>query len=325
METPGHARKVGLFVVVALALLALLILNFSKGATLWTPTIHITVESQNVGGLKPGASVLISGVPVGLVESIDLGAEGRKVMILCRLQKRYANIHKDARWEIEQSGFLGDQFVSIVPILNEGPLLQDGAVVQAQQPFNLQEAARSAVGLMQRLDATAGKLDSAVARVDRVLLSESTLSDLTNSFASIRRLSDKADLTLTDIQQLVRTNSPAVAATLSNLSVFSQTLTGVATNLNAVVDSNKASLQASLASLQTAATDLKGLTADLQAGRGLAGALLKDEGLHLQFGGMLTNLVVLSSNLSRHGILWKPRSVQPLTNSTVYSGRSPFR
>ncbi len=324
MENPGHARKVGLFVAVALVMLALLILKFSKGATLWTPTIHVTVESQNVGGLKVGANVLMAGVPVGIVEEISLEADGRQVVILCRVEKRYG-IHRDAKWEIEQSGFLGDQFVSVVPTFNEGPLLTDGARVKSQAPFNLQEAARSAVGLMQRLDGTAGKLDSAVARVDRVLLAEGTLSDLTNSFASIRRLSDKADLTLTDIQQMVRTNSPAVAATLSNLTVFSQTLTGVATNLNSVVDANKGSLQASLATLQTASVDVKGLVSDLQAGRGAVGALLKDDGLRVEMGGVVSNLFVVSSNLSVHGILWSPRSVRPLTNSTIYSGRSPFR
>ena len=324
MDNPGQARKVGLFVFVALVLLATLILNFSKGANLWTPTIHVTVESQNVGGLKPGAHVLVSGVPVGLVEAIDLGADGRKVLILCRLEKRFA-IHRDARWDIEQSGFLGDQYVSIVPTVNAGPILEDGAIVKAQPPFNMQEAARSAVGLMQRLDSTAGKIDTAVSRVDRMLLSESTLSDLTNSISSLRHLSDKADVALSDVQQLVRSNSPAISGTLSNLSVFSVMLTGVATNLNAVIDSNKASLGVSLANLQTATADAKGLVADLQGGRGLAGAVFKDDTLRLQAGGAVSNLMVLSSNLSQHGILWKPRTVGSLTNSTRYSGRTPFR
>jgi phospholipid/cholesterol/gamma-HCH transport system substrate-binding protein len=324
METANSSRKVGVFVFVALLLLVVLILNFSKGASVWTPTIHVTIESQNVGGLKPGANVLMSGVPVGIVEEIDLAADGRKVLIHCRLEKRH-QVHRDAKWEIEQSGFLGDQFVSIMPTLNEGPPLTDGANVKAVAPFNLQEAARSAVGLMQRLDATAGKLDSAVARVDRVVLSEATLSDLTNTVANLRRVSARADDTLVEFQLLVRSNSPAVSSTLSNLSVFSRTLTGVATNLNAVVDANKESLQASLGTLQSAVTDVKSLTSDLQAGKGLAGAVLKDDKLRNQAGEMVGNLVTLSSNLSRHGILWKPRNVKPLTNSTGYSGRSGFR
>ena len=87
----------------ALALLALLILNFSKGATIWTPTYSVTVESLSVGGLKPGASVLMSGVPVGIVKEIGLEADGRKVLILCRLEKRYG-VHRDAKWEIDKVG-----------------------------------------------------------------------------------------------------------------------------------------------------------------------------------------------------------------------------
>ena len=48
-------------------------------------------------------------------------------------------------------------------------------------PFNMIEAARKASGLMQRLDATAAKLDSAITRVDRVLLAGLLCSILTPS------------------------------------------------------------------------------------------------------------------------------------------------
>ena len=39
----------------------------------------------------------------------------------------------------------------------------------------------------------------------------------------------------------------------------------------------------------------------------------------------LGNLTTVSSNLARNGLFWKPRRVQPLTNTTGYPGRGPFR
>jgi phospholipid/cholesterol/gamma-HCH transport system substrate-binding protein len=324
MEKPNQSLKIGIFALAALVLAAVLILNFSKSAGPWTSQIRITIESTEVGGLTSGAKVMMAGVAVGHVESLNLGADGRKVLIHCAILKKY-RIHRDAKVEIQQSGFLGDQYVSITPNQNEGGLVDDGDNLVASPPFNMLEAARSAAGLLQRLDATASKLDSAVARVDRVLLAEGALRDLTNGFANFNRLSERADVALSDIQQLVRSNSPAIGLTLSNLSAFAVTLQGTATNLNSVVDANKAVVQNTLANLSVASGDVKAFTAELRSGQGLVGAAFKDEKMRDQFQQMIGNLTVVSSNLSRYGILWKPRSTSVWTNDTRYSGRGALR
>jgi virulence factor Mce-like protein len=324
MENSKQGLKVGIFAVVALVIGAVLILNFSKSSGPWTPQIHVTVESSEVGGLTAGAKVMMSGVPVGSVESLDLGADGRKVLIHCAILKKY-RIHRDAKIEIQQSGFLGDQYVSITPTQNEGGVIEDGANLVAIAPFNMLEAARSAAGLLQRLDATASKLDSAVTRVDRVLLAEGALRDLTNGFANFNRLSERADAALLDVQSLVRTNSPAVGVTLSNLNEFAITLRGTATNLNGVVDANKVTIRTTLDNLAAASADVKGFTAELRSGQGLVGAAFKDEKMRDQFQSIVGNFNTVSSNLSRFGLLWKPKTVRALTTNSTYSGRSPFR
>ena len=57
--------KVGLFVLVCLVLLGVLVLNFSKGLTFFTPTYTLHLKTANVGGIKREASVLMAGVQVG--------------------------------------------------------------------------------------------------------------------------------------------------------------------------------------------------------------------------------------------------------------------
>lgn len=325
MEKSNQGLKVGIFAALALALAAVLILNFSKAAGPWTPQIRITVESSEVGGLVPGAKVMMSGVQVGHVESLDLAADGRKVLVQCAILKKH-RIHRDAKFEIQQSGFLGDQYVSVTPSANEGGVLEEGAVVEALAPFNMLEAARSAAGLLQRLDATAAKLDSAVSRVDRVLLAEGALRDLTNGFGNFNRLSLKADETLGDIQVFVRSNSPAVGAALTNLNDFALTLRGTATNLSAVIDANKGAVANTLSNLSVASADVKQFTAQLRSGEGLVAAALSDPKLKLQFNDIVGNLGTLSSNLSRYGILYKPRQPKVVsTNDARYTGRNPFR
>ena len=52
--------KVGLFVFIGLTLLAVLIIQFSKGTSLFRGTYALKLHATNVGGLKERASVLLA-------------------------------------------------------------------------------------------------------------------------------------------------------------------------------------------------------------------------------------------------------------------------
>jgi len=331
MERKTPAAQVGLFVLVGLLLIAGLLIRFSKGASLWRSGRTVIVSAGNVGGLAVGAPVNMSGVRIGSVEAISLSTDGRRVLIRCRIEKP-VTLFADARFEIEQSGFLGDQFVAIVPTKNQGSPLEDGAQVTAVDPFNLQEAARSAVGLMTRLD-------QVVDRVDRMILSASTLKDVTNTLANLRRTSERLDRTLGEVESLVASEKPVVSATVSNLQAFSTTLAPLSGQVGALVSradsllvradtlvaTNEAALREALGGFKDASLAVRDITRDLQAGRGAAGALLKDPKLQAELGSTLGHLNTASSNLANHGLFWKPRRVEPLTNTTGYPGRGPFR
>ena len=330
-ERKSPAAQVGLFVLIGLVLIAALLIHFSKGASFWRSGRTILISAGNVGGLAVGAPVNMSGVRIGSVEDISLSSDGRRVAIRCRIEKP-VTIFGDARFEIEQSGFLGDQFVSIIPTKNAAPPLQDGAEVIAVDPFNLQEAARSAVGLMTRLD-------QVVDRVDRMILSASTLKDVTNALANLRQTSERLDRTLIEVESLVSSEKPMVSATVSNFQAFSATLTPLSAQVGALVShadsllvradslisTNESSLREALGGLRDASLSVRDITQDLQAGRGAVGALLKDPKLQAELGATLGNMTTVSSNLARNGLFWKPRRVEPLTNTTGYPGRGPFR
>lgn len=323
MDKQRQGLKVGVFALAALVLLAYLVLTFSKAATPWTRLTRIHVTCTEVGGLVAGAKVMMAGVQVGHVEALDLDADGRKVVVECAIFDRY-KVHEDARFEIQQSGFLGDQYVSIIPTANKGPILTDGRTVEAVAPFNMLEAARSAAGLLQRLDTTAKRLDTAIERVDRVLLSEAALSSLTNSFSSFERMSSRAEAMLGEVRDVVRTNAPAVGNTLSNLNTLSLRLQAVADEVGGVVSSNRGPFQAALSNLADASANVKAFASDLRSGEGLLAAALKDPALRAQAGQVVANFVTVSSNLSKHGIFWKPRPVLvPLTNRIRAPGRIP--
>src|SRR6266511_2009927 len=125
--------KVGAFAVVALVVLAAILLVFSKGEGWFASTYTLRLRADNVGGLKARSAVLISGVAVGSVAGTELSPEGKGVTIFLRIHKRY-QVHRDARFVVEQVGLLGDQYVVIYPTENKAPLLKDGDEVECAAP-----------------------------------------------------------------------------------------------------------------------------------------------------------------------------------------------
>src|SRR5437773_7961313 len=175
MNETRFALKVGIFVALGIILVAVLLLIFSKGLNLFTPTYELRLRASTVGGLKNRASVLLNGVAVGHVVGTEVSADGRGVVIIVNINKKYS-ISASARFTIEQIGFLGDQYVAIYSQDIKGPMLVPGAEVLVEEPLNIEKAVRSATGLIQRMDQTVKIFNEAVLRVDRTVLSERILT-----------------------------------------------------------------------------------------------------------------------------------------------------
>ena len=325
MSESRYAVKVGLFVAVGIILLALLLLAFSKGLSIFTPTYELNLKANSVGGLKNGASVLMSGVSIGNVVSSTVNADGKGVTIRLKINQGF-QIHEDARFVIEQFGFLGDQYIAIYPQKNEKPVLPKGASAVCEEPFNLQEVVRSTTGLIASVNQTVKILNDAMTRLDRTVFSDQTLLNLSNTIGNFRAVSENA-LTLVDkADRLIETNSRPFSVAVTNLVHFSEGLDKMADEMNLAVITNRTELTKAVKNLENTTRAIDGLVKDLEGGKGLAGALLKDEQLKtnlLQMAGRLNNL---ASNLDAHGIFYKPKppKKQDVT-PPAYPGRNPLK
>lgn len=294
--------RVGVFVFIGLIVLGGLLLQFSKGTSMFKPKYHLYLKAKNVGGLKTRASVLMSGVQIGTVSDIALNPAGTNVTITLEIYQQYV-IHKDARILIEQSGFLGDLYVAVVPTLNEADVWHADEQPVAEEPFSLQEVARSAAGFLQRVDQTTKNLDEAIADVRRLVLNEQTLTNLSATVANARVASERAVLTINNIDSLVETNSQAVASAVSNVVFFSQQINEFAGGLKEVLSTNSVELSTALKNIDSSTVVLKNVLEDMQSGKGLAGTVLRNDQLATNVNMIVANLSITTSNLNRLG-LW---------------------
>jgi phospholipid/cholesterol/gamma-HCH transport system substrate-binding protein len=303
MDKSRLETKVGVFVAVGLVLLAVLLIQFSKGTSIFRGTYELRLHALNVGGLKPRASVLLAGVQVGGVSDIQLAEDGKSVTIFLKIYKDY-KIYHDARFVIEQSGFLGDQYVSVIPTANTLPVWTNGADVECQEPFNLLEVARSASGFIQRIDETAKKLDASVTDLRRVVLNEQTLTNFTVAINNLLSVSERAMGTVSNVDALIATNGPQVSFAVSNVVFLSQDLIRLADSAQGVVTTNGPEISAAIKNIESSTEVLKKLADDLQSGKGLAGTALQNEQLATNVQAIARNLAIASSNLNRLG-LWR--------------------
>ena len=309
MSEKRYAGKVGLFVFAGIVLIGALMLNFSRGVGMFKPKYELHMRVRSVAGLKPRAPVLLSGVKIGIAKSVELDQKNKGAIVHLTILKEYP-LRKDAKFVIQQQGVLGDQFVIIYPGSHEAEFLKDGDEVQGDEPFDLQEVAKSTTDLLKRFEQLGGTVEEAINRVNKQVLDAQTLSNLSFTIANFGKVSDHT-LGLVDNASAFVTNSgPQLTMALSNLMAFSSKLEKLAIDIDEAIVTNRVELNESMKNFRDATASLKQMTAELQSGKGPAGSLLKDEELRAQISITVSNFSVLSSNINSRGlwsILWKPK------------------
>jgi phospholipid/cholesterol/gamma-HCH transport system substrate-binding protein len=114
-----HSRKNILgaagFVLLGVSALAFLLTQISnRHLSLGSPPIYqVTAKFDNVGDLKVGAPVSMSGVEVGRVGGIDFDASEQKAVVSLRLSSEFDRIPDDSSAGIYTRGILGGKFVGL--------------------------------------------------------------------------------------------------------------------------------------------------------------------------------------------------------------------
>ncbi|MCX6882677.1 MAG: MlaD family protein [Verrucomicrobia bacterium] len=308
MKEVGIAWKVGLFVAISLIAIGGVVMSFSKGVGM-SSRYPLLLSSQNAAGLIPGAKVLMSGVPIGSVRRIEIDPDVKNVTITTEILTKF-NIRSNSVFTITQSGFLGDQYISVFPSDIHNPPLLPGSIVPCEEPFDISEVVRASGSLLKRVDAAIAQMSTAIERVDRTLLTETTLTNLATTIVNFRTFSDRMLLTWDNLDQVISSNAPTLAQVFTNLNGFSIELKDAADELREILVTNKDHVASTLRNFEASSEKINTLLTEVTSGKGLAGALLNNSTLAANVSVTVSNFSVLSSNINSHGIwsvIRKPR------------------
>jgi phospholipid/cholesterol/gamma-HCH transport system substrate-binding protein len=128
--------RVGVFVLVALAVFLGLVYALGARARLFEARYTIHADFTEVGGLVEGATVRLAGVQIGRVTGVHLpGEPGGKVRVDLTIARRYSDrIRKNSIARIETQGLLGDKIVEITVGHATAPPVAPGEVLAARDP-----------------------------------------------------------------------------------------------------------------------------------------------------------------------------------------------
>jgi phospholipid/cholesterol/gamma-HCH transport system substrate-binding protein len=76
---------------------------------------HVTAEFDNIGDLKVGSPVTMSGVRIGEVSGIRFDPKDYKAVVTMRLDLQYNQIPEDSFASIQTTGLLGGKYISLSP------------------------------------------------------------------------------------------------------------------------------------------------------------------------------------------------------------------
>src|SRR6202171_6306348 len=130
----------GSFVVLGFAALFFLTTQTtSRGVSLASPPHYdLTAKFDNVGDLKVGAPVSMSGVEMGRVAKIAFDSKEYKAVVTMRIDARYNQIPTDSDASIYTQGLLGGKFIGLTAGGAETYLKDKGQIDFKQSAFVLE-------------------------------------------------------------------------------------------------------------------------------------------------------------------------------------------
>jgi len=93
---------------------------------------HVTADFDNIGDLKVGSPVTMSGVRLGEVSGIRLDPRQFKAVVRMRIDPQYNQIPEDSYASIQTEGLLGGKFISLSPG-GADSFLKDGSHIDQTQ------------------------------------------------------------------------------------------------------------------------------------------------------------------------------------------------
>lgn len=321
---------VGLFLLIGLAMLGGLVLQFGRFKEHFSGHYTITVVFDDASGVIKGSEVRMGGARIGQVAELPELNEAVQVEVELAISEGI-HIPVGSSFQINSATLLGDKLIVIIPPAQKnGMFIDPGSRHRGAGPTgldalqnNAEAVARKTVELLQKAEETFNKVDSAVetiqsasgqlseavGKINHSVLADANLANLDTTIGNLteasrqwKETSAKFDPTLAEVRE-----------TIASVKTAADGMQKTLTKADSAIDTIKPAFQGVPAAVDklSRTTQKAGDVFDrMRRGEGMLGAFASDNDVALDFKAFM-------SNLRRHGILRykndnaKPKDAKP--------------
>jgi phospholipid/cholesterol/gamma-HCH transport system substrate-binding protein len=306
--------RVGLFVLVALVVLALGVFYVTGAQGFWVPKIRLNTYMAKVDQLQDGAVVTLDGLPIGIVESFRLNPspsdKAHNMLVVMRVNKKYQDqIRTDSTASLATEGLFGNRYVEITRGVTGTVIPANGTVPGSIVP-EMSDVVQRGYDVVQNLGVLQTQISDIVASVNK---GEGTLGKFLKDPSLYNHANDsvaKIDAMIGSIQQ----GQGSIGKVISSDELYNKIDTTVS-NVNDVLAAVKdqKGMAGQLIYDPAMAANVRGITekgnklfSDIEAGKGSIGKLVTNDEAYNELLAAATNVRDATGKLnSNEGTLGK--------------------
>jgi phospholipid/cholesterol/gamma-HCH transport system substrate-binding protein len=300
----NNETKIGVLAVVGIALLVIGF-NFLKGKNLFKKDNHIYAVYQDVQGLTKSNPVVINGLQIGRIESLDGGKDMKRILVTVNLFKD-VNIPANSLAVINPN-LLGSPTLEI-QLGNATKYLQNGdTLLTTLSGGAFDEALKIINPVLYEVRNAVKSLDS-VLHVVTGVFDPSTKNNIRGIIENLNTTTASFAITAASLQQMMDAQNGALAKSLGNVNSFTANLNANSGKLDSILENARVvsqnfaaiNLQKTLDSLNVAVNNFKQGSEKINSKEGSLGLLLNDKTLYDNLESTSNKLNILIDDIRVH-------------------------
>ncbi len=202
--------KVGILVVIALAIFMVGVFVLGQQEHLWERKVPYEVHFARTNGLAEGAQVSLNGVPIGSVSDMRFPADptANYIVVTVKVAEDAApRVRENTVATIRTLGLLGDRYIELGAGSPDSPPVQPGGLIASLDPVDYEAVLGQSGDIVTNVVQVSASLRSVLQSIERgegllgaMLrnreLGESTLVDLQRTMANIQKTSGSLEAVL---------------------------------------------------------------------------------------------------------------------------------
>lgn len=282
--------KLGIFVIVGLAVLIFACFIIGKNQNLFGSDFKLKVRFTNIGGLTEGNNVLFSGIQAGTVKDIYI-INDTTIEVIMRINKKVKPfIHKNASATVGTEGLMGNKVINIVPVNGKSPLVEDGDILDAQKTASMEEIIQTLSKTNDNVQTISEVLKGTVLKIDSSAILKlindeqiglSLKSSLQNVYLATKNANQMTEA-LNNLIADIRSGKGTAGMLLTDTAVAKQLQDAVLKIKSASINANQMTVEANQM--------VKSINNELQNGKGSLHTLLRDSAMSKDLKNSMSNI-----------------------------------